>query len=136
MTFSKNVLAFVMAGGAGTRLHPLTAERSKPSVPFNGKHRIVDFVLSCRVLGRRVEHVMMSVAAEFARTGTPARGLRVEYVPTQRNAVCLEFLADSGLEHRGDVWIWPLDREYAAPLHVRLSMEAPPDPSLTNSVTQ
>ena len=46
MTFSKNVLAFVMAGGAGTRLHPLTAERSKPSVPFNGKHRIVDFVLS------------------------------------------------------------------------------------------
>jgi len=46
MTFSKNVLAFVMAGGAGTRLHPLTAGRSKPSVPFNGKHRIVDFVLS------------------------------------------------------------------------------------------
>lgn len=35
-----------MAGGAGTRLHPLTADRCKPSVPFNGKHRIVDFVLS------------------------------------------------------------------------------------------
>src|SRR3954470_13776458 len=46
MSFSNNVLAFVMAGGAGTRLHPLTAERSKPSVPFNGKHRIVDFALS------------------------------------------------------------------------------------------
>lgn len=42
----RNVLAFVMAGGEGTRLHPLTAERCKPSVPFNGKHRIVDFVLS------------------------------------------------------------------------------------------
>ncbi len=40
------VLAFVMAGGEGTRLHPLTAERCKPAVPFNGKHRIVDFVLS------------------------------------------------------------------------------------------
>jgi glucose-1-phosphate adenylyltransferase len=40
------VLAFVMAGGEGTRLHPLTADRCKPSVPFNGKHRIVDFVLS------------------------------------------------------------------------------------------
>lgn len=40
------VLAFVMAGGEGTRLHPLTAQRSKPSVPFAGRYRIVDFVLS------------------------------------------------------------------------------------------
>ena len=39
-------LAFVMAGGEGTRLHPLTADRCKPAVPFNGKHRVVDFVLS------------------------------------------------------------------------------------------
>ena len=43
---SENVLAFVMAGGEGTRLHALTADRCKPAVPFNGKHRIVDFVLS------------------------------------------------------------------------------------------
>ena len=42
----KTVLAFVMAGGEGSRLHPLTQHRSKPSVPFNGRHRIVDFVLS------------------------------------------------------------------------------------------
>jgi glucose-1-phosphate adenylyltransferase len=41
-----NVLAFVLAGGEGTRLHPLTADRCKPAVPFNGKHRLVDFVLS------------------------------------------------------------------------------------------
>ncbi|NMG37154.1 glucose-1-phosphate adenylyltransferase [Azoarcus sp. TTM-91] len=46
MIAGKSVLAFVMAGGEGSRLHPLTAERSKPSVPFNGRHRIVDFVLS------------------------------------------------------------------------------------------
>lgn len=46
MIAGKNVLAFVMAGGEGSRLHPLTADRCKPSVPFNGKHRIVDFVLS------------------------------------------------------------------------------------------
>jgi len=43
---SPNILAFVMAGGEGTRLHPLTAERSKPSVPFGGRYRIADFVLS------------------------------------------------------------------------------------------
>ncbi len=40
------VLAFVLAGGKGTRLHPLTNERAKPAVPFGGKYRIIDFVLS------------------------------------------------------------------------------------------
>ena len=40
------VLAFVMAGGEGSRLSPLTGQRCKPAVPFNGRHRIVDFVLS------------------------------------------------------------------------------------------
>jgi glucose-1-phosphate adenylyltransferase len=40
------VLAFVLAGGKGQRLFPLTAFRSKPSVPFGGRYRIVDFVLS------------------------------------------------------------------------------------------
>ena len=40
------ILAFVMAGGEGSRLQPLTAERSKPAVPFGARYRIVDFVLS------------------------------------------------------------------------------------------
>lgn len=41
-----SILAMVMAGGEGSRLHPLTVERSKPSVPFGARYRIVDFVLS------------------------------------------------------------------------------------------
>lgn len=41
-----NVLAMVLAGGQGSRLHPLTAERSKPAVPFGSRYRIADFVLS------------------------------------------------------------------------------------------
>ena len=41
-----NVLAMVMAGGRGERLYPLTRDRCKPAVPFGGKYRIVDFVLS------------------------------------------------------------------------------------------
>lgn len=42
----EETLAFVLAGGRGERLYPLTAERSKPSVPFGGKYRIIDFTLS------------------------------------------------------------------------------------------
>src|SRR5687767_4165177 len=40
------LLAMILAGGAGTRLEPLTRERAKPAVPFGGRYRIVDFVLS------------------------------------------------------------------------------------------
>jgi glucose-1-phosphate adenylyltransferase len=40
------VVSFVLAGGKGTRLYPLTKERAKPAVPFGGQYRIVDFVLS------------------------------------------------------------------------------------------
>jgi glucose-1-phosphate adenylyltransferase len=40
------VLGVVLAGGKGTRLYPLTKERAKPAVPFGGKYRIIDFVLS------------------------------------------------------------------------------------------
>ena len=43
---NRRVLAMVLAGGKGTRLFPLTKDRAKPAVPFGGKYRIVDFVLS------------------------------------------------------------------------------------------
>jgi glucose-1-phosphate adenylyltransferase len=42
----ERILAFVMAGGEGSRLRPLTLERCKPAVPFGSRYRIVDFVLS------------------------------------------------------------------------------------------
>jgi len=40
------LLAMILAGGEGRRLDPLTRERAKPAVPFGGRYRIVDFVLS------------------------------------------------------------------------------------------
>jgi glucose-1-phosphate adenylyltransferase len=44
--YREEILSMVMAGGRGERLFPLTMERTKPSVPFGGKYRIIDFALS------------------------------------------------------------------------------------------
>jgi glucose-1-phosphate adenylyltransferase len=43
---SAKVVGMVLAGGRGTRLHPLTWRRTKPAVPFGGKYRIIDFALN------------------------------------------------------------------------------------------
>jgi glucose-1-phosphate adenylyltransferase len=41
-----NILAMILAGGKGERLHPFTIHRAKPAVPFGGIYRIIDFTLS------------------------------------------------------------------------------------------
>jgi glucose-1-phosphate adenylyltransferase len=46
MTMQKQVVAVIMGGGRGTRLHPLTQERCKPAVPLAGKYRLVDIPIS------------------------------------------------------------------------------------------
>ena len=44
--FEQKTVIFILAGGTGSRLMPLTEQRSKPAVSFGGKYRIIDFVLS------------------------------------------------------------------------------------------
>ena len=46
MATKRNVLAVILGGGAGSRLFPLTEQRSKPAVPLGGKYRLVDVPIS------------------------------------------------------------------------------------------
>lgn len=56
----RKVLTFIMAGGKGERLYPLTRDRAKPAVPFGGIYRIIDFTLSnCINSGLRRIHVLI-----------------------------------------------------------------------------
>jgi len=54
MGMVEKTLTIILAGGAGSRLYPLTADRAKPAVPFGGIYRIIDFALSnCLYSGLR-----------------------------------------------------------------------------------
>ena len=56
----RHLLTFIMAGGKGERLLPLTKDRAKPAVPFGGTYRIIDFTLSnCINSGIRRIHVLI-----------------------------------------------------------------------------
>ncbi len=55
----RDTVTMILAGGEGKRLFPLTQYRTKPSVPFGGKYRIIDFALSnCLNSGMRKIYVL------------------------------------------------------------------------------
>ncbi len=86
------VLGLIMAGGKGERLYPLTRDRAKPAVPFGGKYRIVDFVLSnfvnsgirsLYVLTQFKSQSLIEHIRETWRLGSVLRDQFVSAVPAQ-----------------------------------------------------
>jgi FkbH-like protein len=86
--------------------------------------QIVDFVLSCRVIGRKVEETMLHVAIEWSRAAQIPQ-VQAVYIPTAKNVPCQSFFQKSGLcVQSKNEFIWDAAREY--PLHraIRLVYDA------------
>ncbi|MEO7652184.1 MAG: glucose-1-phosphate adenylyltransferase [Bryobacteraceae bacterium] len=88
-----NVLAILLAGGVGERLHPLTRDTAKPAVPFGGAYRIIDFTLSnCINSGLRRIFILTQYKAleliRHIRNGwsifSPDLGEFVEVIPAMK----------------------------------------------------
>ncbi len=80
-----------------------------------GTAEFADFVLSCRVMGRGVEQLMVSVMVQEARDAGAER-LCLTYQRTDRNAPCRAFLEEQSLlEKQGDHFCWPVSRSYPVP---------------------
>jgi len=85
------VMAMIMAGGQGERLMPLTKDRAKPAVPFAGRYRIIDFVLSNFINSRILRIKILtqfksdSLNRHLARGWqlAPRFGLYIDPVPAQ-----------------------------------------------------
>ena len=86
------------------------------SAEADGRRALLrDFVLSCRVMGRRVEETMLNVAVGWARR-QGLEELRAVCLPTERNKPCNDFFERSGLRRTGEnEFIWDTTTEY--PLH-------------------
>jgi FkbH-like protein len=81
---------------------------------------LVDFLLSCRVMGRFVEETMLHAAAAYSRAAG-AGELVAEYRPTPRNGPCLSFLRRSGMATEDDSrFVWNTSRPYQCPGSVTL----------------
>ncbi len=94
------------------------------SVEYAGEvAKVADFVLSCRVMGRKIEETLLHLAVSGARR-RGAKQVRAHYLQTKKNKPCLEFFQRSGFEASGDEFIWDATREYVLPDVIQLTSGA------------
>lgn len=92
------------------------------SIERDGDHgQVVDFVLSCRVIGRKVEETMLHALCERARSWG-LEEVRARYLPTPKNQPCLEFWLKSGFDHDPETRVFTrkVAAGYPLPAPVRL----------------
>ncbi len=95
------------------------------SLEMNGKSaRVVDFILSCRVMGRKVEEALLHTVIDYARSAGMGE-LCAVYIPTAKNQPCFDFWRRSGLlfDERQNTFTWRLDEPYPAPAAIALDCD-------------
>jgi FkbH-like protein len=86
----------------------------------DGNAEVVDFLLSCRAMGRKIEETMIAVAVAHARS-SGAASIVARFLPTAKNRPCLEFWENSDWGRIEDgLFSWELSKPYPVPEHVRL----------------
>ena len=87
-----------------------------------GSARIIDFVLSCRLIGRKVENAMVAFAVEYCMA-VRLKELHARYVPTAKNKPCLSFWMSSGFSQNESEnrFTWQLCDPYPFPKGIRVS---------------
>ncbi len=86
----------------------------------DGVAHVTDYLLSCRVMGRRVEESMLHTIIEHARA-SGASEIVFEFLPTAKNAPCLRWFQGSSLTPRGEhAFVWDANTAHEAPKHVTI----------------
>ena len=98
---ASRTLTFILAGGQGQRLHPLTRDRAKPAIPFGGIYRLIDFTLSnCLNSGFRRINVLTQYQCESLHSHVRALALRIP-PGNNRDEVLVCRCPVSGKRYRG-----------------------------------
>lgn len=92
--------------------------------PAGDALEIIDFVLSCRAMGRQIENVMVHLAVEAARKRGSSRVIAC-FTPTVRNGPCREFWARSGFDEReANRFVWDATKPYPKPAFIVVEADA------------
>jgi FkbH-like protein len=85
------------------------------------KAQLVDFVLSCRVLGRKIEETMLSMAIHHA-LALEVEEVYARYIPTSKNKPCLEFFKNLAprFHQQGEFFIRDVEHPFPLPEHIEL----------------
>ena len=84
--------------------------------------KVTDFVLSCRVMGRKIEEIMLYIVSEYGRKRS-LKKVTASYLMTKKNNPCYIFWKQSGFKHdkNTDTFTWNLEKQYPQPEGIKIS---------------
>jgi FkbH-like protein len=132
-----------LAGGAGRDLLAVTVSDRFGDLGLTGiiswekaetALEIIDYVLSCRAMGRQIEQLMVHLAVQAARRAQ-CDSVVARFLATAKNRPCLEFWQGSGFTNSGqDVFVWKTMDDYPKPEFIALQEDSGPVEQLAPAI--